>query len=535
MRIRTKIFLSHVALVTTTAMFSIVLILTLRAAGQSRREIADSYEQARNIYLIANEANHFVEQIAELIIIGPQDAEFDKSHATLMNRLARQRRLISAAANGVTDPEERADELREIDRIDRIERVVSELVGVYQELGDELVAGRRTAASSLYDAKVENRLDNQLEALTASALTREGRQVDQNLAASEHLSDRSLWLAVGMAMVVGALGAGNILILHRTVLRPVTALARAADAVGRGELSHIVVAGGADELGNLAQRFNRMIGQIKVQRDALQRTNEHLEQQVAARTREVVARSEELETLNARLREVDASRAQFFADISHELRTPLTVVRGQAEVALRRRDPDPAQNRNTLETIARKASQMGRLIEDMLFLARSEAGAIAIERQPTILQETISDALIDSQTLVRDKGIILAPHQPFEPVVVCGDDRRLRQAILIILDNAIKFAPEKTTVAIELAAGQGRATIRVRDGGPGFSGETANRAFTRFSSSENGRAQTGRGAGLGLAIAQWIVERHAGDITIESAAGAGATVTIELPLAPEIA
>lgn len=524
------------ALAATVAVFSIGIVLTLHFAAQSRRELAESYQQLRNLYLIESEANYLVEQIAELLILGPQDAEMHRAYTTLAKRLATQRRFVSAAVDRISDPEKRAKEGHELDRINQIKRVVRQLDDIYQKLEGKLAAGRRGRAASLYNDRVENDLDNQLEALIASARARERNQVEHSIAASERLAHESLWLAVGMAVIIAALGLGNVLMLNRTVLRPIMALAAAADAVGRGELSHIVSVGGTDELGHLTQRFNRMTGQIKVQRDALQRTNANLEQQVAERTRELVARSAELESLNARLREVDASRARFFADISHELRTPLTVVRGQAEVVLRRHEPDPTQMRKTLEAIVRKADQMGRLVEDMLFLARSEAGAIKVEMRPTVLQETIADALIDSQTFMRGEGVLITPRQPVEPVIVRGDGERLRQALVIVLDNALKFAPENTAVAIELAATREHATIRVLDSGPGFSMKTADRAFTRFAPSESGRGQdTGRGAGLGLAIAKWIVDQHGGSITIESTSGAGAMVAIELPLASESA
>lgn len=146
--------------------------------------------------------------------------------------------------------------------------------------------------------------------------------------------------------------------------------------------------------------------QIRQQRDARHRTNEQLETEVAERTAELVARSQELEAVNIRLREIDTNRAQFFADISHESRTPLTVLRCQAEVTLRRRDTDtdPEPLRETLETIVRKAAQMGRLVEGMLFLARS-------------------------------KGIVLAPQQPIEPVSVRGDADRLRHAGEVCIEN----------------------------------------------------------------------------------------------------
>ncbi|HLQ86332.1 MAG TPA: HAMP domain-containing sensor histidine kinase, partial [Salinisphaeraceae bacterium] len=522
MRIRTKIFSSHMALAVTVALFSIVIIATLRVADQHRRHLADSYAQVHNIYLIASEAHHLVEQIAELISIGPQDADIRNSRQILLERLAAQRRLIAEEVETLTSAAQRTAELREIDRIDRIESVIHQLFTAYQRLSEEVAAGRHVVASAIYDSEVENDLDEALDGLLSATIRRESNEMQASFAASKRLLQWSLWLAFGMVVIVVALGIGNMLLLNRTVLRPVTALARAAEAVRRGELSHHVAVAGTDELGNLAQRFNRMTEQIKAQRDALRRTNENLEQQVAERTREVVARSRELGTANARLREVDASRAQFFADISHELRSPLTVLRGQAEVALRRSGTDPVRLRRVLETVVREASQMGRLVQDMLFLARSEAGTITVDKCPTVLQEVIADTLIDSPPMTHDKGIVLAPHQPFEPVIVSGDGDRLRQLMLILLDNAISFAPAESRVAIDLTTTETRASIKVRDSGPGFSRAAAEHAFTRFSQGSASRRRTGgHGIGLGLAIAKWIVDQHTGRIYIEDTAGAG--------------
>ncbi len=530
MRIRTKILLSHMTLAATVAIFSIIIIYSLHLAGQSRHELTESYRQIHNLNRLNSDGNYLVEQIAELLILGPQDAEMHTAHVKINKRLAKQRGLISSAVERINDPGKRAEERHELDRVDKIERVVRELNAVYHELEGKLAAGHTKAAAVLYGDKVENDLDDKLETLITAARGRERSQIQESIAASERLARESLWLAIAMVVFVVILGLLNIVTLNRTVLHPLTALARAADAVGRGELSHVVAVGGADDLGNLTRRFNQMTGRVKAQHDALRRANENLEQKVAERTQEVVARSRELESVNAHLREVDANRAQFFADISHELRTPLTVIRGRAEVALRPRAPDPAQTRSALEAIVRKAGQMGQLVEDMLFLASSQAGAIRIEKRPTKLQEVIGDALIDSQTLAREAGIVLTPHQPIEPVTVYCDRDRIRQALTILLDNAIKFAPEGTTVAIALAQYKGWATIKVRDAGPGFSREAAERAFMRF----RGRERAGeRGAGLGLAIAKWIVEQHGGTIAIERTSGAGTTVAIELPLTPE--
>lgn len=115
--------------------------------------------------------------------------------------------------------------------------------------------------------------------------------------------------------------------------------------------------------------------------------------------------------------------------------------------------------------------------------------------------------------------------------MVEGDAGRLRQAILIPLDNAIRLAPAGTTVRLELAAGGGTATVTVSDEGPGFTPEEAERAFVRFFRGGRSRGRSGRGTGLGLAIARWIVDQHGGSIGIDSRPGQGARVRIDLPTA----
>ncbi|MCL3883144.1 ATP-binding protein [Marivita sp. GX14005] len=530
MRIRTKILLSHAVLALSVALISAVIIVMLSAADHNRRELGASYEQLRNIDLIATEANHYIEQIAELIIIGPQAADIDHARSALQDHIETQKRLITAEIDWLDAFDARAEEVEELRLINRIEDLVSELDGVYLRLSSELQQGNRETADAIYRDEVEERLDEELGDVIEAILNRELREVEQSLAESERLSRQSMTLAIGVIFVVAGVGTGVVLMLNRTVLRPVTDLAEAADAVGRGELSQIVETGSRDELGNLARRLNRMTAQIREQRDALKRSNETLERQVAERTRELLDRSEELERVNSRLREIDSTRTKFFADISHELRTPLTILRGQAEVALRRREPDPEQLRETLEAVVRKVGQMSRLVEDLLFLARSEHGAIEIDLRPVVLQDFIGDVLLDSQALARAKGIVIAPRQPIDPLIVRADADRLRQVLLILLDNAIKFSPERSAVTITLTSEAGCAIIEVSDEGPGFTATERENAFARFYRGEIRRGESRRGAGLGLAIAKWIIDRHSGRIEIGSAPGGGAAITIALPL-----
>lgn len=530
MRIRTKILLSHLVLLLTVTLASLAIVAALLLSKNDRRQLQTSYEQLRNIKLVAVDANRFSEQIAELFILGGEEADIAEARDTLIARLEQRRRLIQAedalSNHGSARP-------GRLESVDGIERIVARMDRAQSSLHTYLIEGRKADAERMWRRDFEGQLEQSLEALIDDAMAHDRQEVQAALASSARLSRQSMLFAIGLVAIVATLGLGNVFMLNRTILRPVARLAAGADAVGRGDLDHVVGTGARDELGNLASRFNQMTRQMKTQRDFLLHARAELSEKVAERTQELQERTRQLETLNARLRAVDDSRAQFFADVSHELRTPLTILRGEAEVALRDPHAGTVVLKESLQSVVRKAVQIGRLVDDLLFLARSEAGTIGIERGPVVLQEVIADVLLDGQGLSRREGVRILPHQSAEPIRVRGDGDRLRQAVLIALDNAIKHAPPGTSVSLDLRREEERAVVRVRDRGPGFTEEDLASAFSRFYRGASSRTKGGRGLGLGLSIAKWIVDEHDGTIRIDSVPDGGAAVEISIPLAEE--
>jgi two-component system, OmpR family, sensor kinase len=528
MRIRTKIFVSHAVLLTTVTLVCFAIVAMLTAKQDDRRQLKTSYEQLRNINLVAAEANRLSEQIAELFILGGQEADILDAREALYGRLAQQRELIEREHLLAGEP---GATWGGIDRIQAMEGLVAQIDVSRKELQAHLDAGRRTEAERIYSRDFENRLDRVLGSMIEQAMARERDEVENALDSSQRLSEQSMALAVALVFIVATLGMANVMVLNRTILRPVAALSSGAEAVGRGDLAHVVGSDTADELGQLASRFNAMTRQLKEQRDFLMRAKATLTDEVEARTRDLRERTEELECTNDKLRAIDASRASFFADISHELRTPLTILRGQAEVTLRDPAAEPAELRDALAAVVRKAAQVGRIVDDLLFLARSESGSILVRREAVDLQEVLGDVLLDGADMGSKSGVRILPRQPTEPVIVRGDADRLRQAILIALDNAMKLAPAGSTVEIELRRDNDCAVVAVHDDGPGFTEEEIGSAFTRFYRGRPSPGRSGRGLGLGLSIAKWIVDQHDGMIRIVNARDVGATVEIEVPLA----
>jgi len=226
---------------------------------------------------------------------------------------------------------------------------------------------------------------------------------------------------------------------------------------------------------------------------------------------------------------------RFMADAAHELRTPLTVVRSRAEVALQRsRSPDDYVD--ALRGIERESIRLGRIVEDLLTLARADAGQRPIERERVFLDDVALDAAEAARVIAERKGVRLEVAE-FEEAPVVGDAALLRQLGLILFDNAIKFTPPGGLVRIAVrVAPSGSPTLAVSDSGVGIGTEELPRIFERFYRGDPARTRSDgggatEGAGLGLSIAKWIAEEHRAAILVASRPGLGTEVKVEFPAA----
>jgi signal transduction histidine kinase len=224
------------------------------------------------------------------------------------------------------------------------------------------------------------------------------------------------------------------------------------------------------------------------------------------------------------LAEVSKAKTDFIADVSHELRTPLTVVRGNAEVGLTLKD-DP-EHGDILREIVDEASRMTKMVEDLLFLARSDSTGVPLEIREHEAAGWLRDLAARAGSLAREKGAELTAELRPAPRARL-DPERLSQAVLILVDNAAKYAagsPIRLTGGVE----DGRLTVSVSDLGPGIPGVELPRIFERYHRVAGSTSQSG--SGLGLAIARAIVHGHGGTIEARSAPGEGTTITIRVPL-----
>jgi signal transduction histidine kinase len=217
---------------------------------------------------------------------------------------------------------------------------------------------------------------------------------------------------------------------------------------------------------------------------------------------------------------------RFMADAAHELRTPLAVVRSRAEVALAA-DEDAGRQREALVAIEREAIRLGRIVEDLLLLARSDAGGWPVEVKRIFLDDVTSDAVSAASSLASRKGVNLELDR-FEEAAIDGDATLVRQLLMIILDNAIKFTPAGGSVLVSVSNSPQGPLLTVSDSGIGIPAAQMEHVFERFYRGDVARGR-GEGAGLGLSIAQWIAEVHNARISLRSDDGRGTVVEARFP------
>ena len=220
---------------------------------------------------------------------------------------------------------------------------------------------------------------------------------------------------------------------------------------------------------------------------------------------------------------------RFVADASHELKTPLTVILTNTGILLRHPEQTVAQQRKWVEYIREEAQRMRELVEDLLFLARHDAGRDQAPAQTVDLAELLWSALLPFEPVAFEQGVTLESGIQ-SGVTVRGRSEELRRLAAILLDNAVKYAGPQGQVRVALARGEkGGACLTVRNTGPAIPPEHLEHLFERFYRADNSRARSSGGYGLGLAIAKSIVDSHRGTITVQSREEEGTCFTVRLP------
>jgi heavy metal sensor kinase len=318
-------------------------------------------------------------------------------------------------------------------------------------------------------------------------------QVAMPLESAEAARSRFLLILLTLApLALGGVAAGGWFLAGRT-LAPVDRMVDTARKIEAEDLSQRIETGESnDELGRLARVLNDML---------------------------------------MRLESSFAAVRHFSADAAHELRTPLTILKGEIEVALRAPRPDE-EYRRVLQSCLEEVDRLSTLVQDLLFLARSDSGNLEVGKTPINVSDVIVDVAPSLQALAETTGVTLTVAAT-TPAWVEGNASMLFRLLFNLGENAIKYTPAGGTVAVVLQRNGQEAALEVRDTGPGIPPEEQARIFDRFYRGDPARSRGG--TGLGLALARSIVLLHHGHITVESTPGQGSRFRVILPLsAPQI-
>jgi len=310
-------------------------------------------------------------------------------------------------------------------------------------------------------------------------------------------------------------------LFSRGLTRSVNVLHRGAQAFTSGDLNHRIPELQEKEFELLGQSFNIMARELAGHRTSMRDSQIRLEAMVEERTRALKGSNEMLEM-------VDENRRQLLADISHEFRTPLTVMRGEAEISLRGKVKTKAEYQDTLKLIVEQADQATRLVDDLLFIARTDAGEPLLKVRPVSVDSLLVSTCADFRARAQQGSMTIEHDVEGANVVVMGDEGRLRQVFSILIDNALRYSSEGGRISVKLERGKKDIVVTIVDTGIGLTDEEAQRAFKRFFRGREAQDHA-RGTGLGLPVAKAIVEAHQGQITLEGSPGEGAVATVVLP------
>ena len=506
-----------------------IMAMALWAAGHSASRVAGIHGRLDVLTQLSAKAGTYGERAAEVLLLGrgpvngldPSD-ELTTARIDIERLLARLTQATRAEIAGLSGMTEISDELPELETSRRMIEVYHAIDAAMNTALSSLRDGQLAPAMSTFVREVAFRLNNELQPLITGAADDERSELDAQLAAIR-ASETQILIAGAVAGVLGlAVLAALAFGLRRSVERPLHALSSRARAMAAGESIDDALPALPRDFAPLAESLAALGKSLDEQRRSFAEAGERL-------TSDVDARTTQLRAANDQLREVDRRRGQFLADVSHELRTPLTILRGEADVALRGKD-DPEMLRQSLERIQGQAVEFGKLLEDLMAFARATAEDQPLVLVDTKLDEVIGAAAQEAERLAEPREVTVAVELADEGRHIDVDFRRLKQALIIGLDNAIKHSPPGSKITIATAIEAKHASIAILDQGPGVEEGDLPRVFERFFRGRHEGDSLIEGIGIGLAIAKDIVERHGGSISLGNRPEGGAALRILLPL-----
>ncbi|WP_411361187.1 sensor histidine kinase [Pseudidiomarina sp. YC-516-91] len=515
---RTKLYLfgAIVVVVVLMALAMAAISATLTKANLRQSFIAQSllveHQQLSSI------SYRLFKQLTDELIFGENANQADvRNKQDLINQsLARIRTLEQEQRESLGESATEGS----IEDTDALEALLFSIVEEFRTIArteSETPLAQRARLQILLEATI----DNQFREAINTATERQSRVVSALNSSIETLNSVLIWSSVAFAAVFLPFVIWGCAWLFRQLYQPLEHIKQAADTLVAGRYDIRVATDLDREFKAVMTTFNLLGERLAEHEQLAAESQQRLAREVEQRTQELVA-------ANHQLRALDNQRRQFLADVSHELRTPLTIIRGEAQVLLRQSEVNTETYRETLQSMLQQALQLSQLVDDLLLLARTDSGAMQLEREAQKLEPWLSKQLEHWQRI--------EPEREWQLDLKLGeqllhfDAERLSQALGILLDNAIKYSPRGSALQIAAQVNDSQVTIAVKDQGEGIAPHDTQRIFERFVRIR----RSSKGTGLGLAIAKTIVEAHGGEITVSSKLGQGSTFTIVLPVMREV-
>lgn len=458
------------------------------------------------------EANVFrlFKQHGDALLIGDRDrgagerdlaARIDQNLADLRKVIAREIEMVG---------EEEYEELETLEEMEADIRQVNIALATFTANGEPIQT--EAQISRLADL-LDRKIDIHLTELIEGALAEESEEVDETLAAAAAFRAWNQNLIYGLLSVAVVLLATGFVSFNRQIRVPLIRLMTALSHLRKADYTTPVALSGSREFRDLGDVLGDMARGLSEREATREEHRQHLEETVDARTAE-------LQRLIDRLEAGETNRKRLMADISHELRTPLTIILGEAEVALRNIKGLSDETADALACIRDSAKHTNQIVDDMLTVARQEAGQLRLDRREVDLRTVLRDA---TDMFPRAIDMQLPP----DPAFLSIDSVRIRQSILALFQNARRYGGPTITAALFATPTGFRITIK--DDGPGLSADEKRLAFDRFFRGSNASGQGIEGSGLGLPVVRSIVEAHGGRVTLTDADKGGLAVHVDLP------
>lgn len=478
-----------------------------------------------------------------------------ESYAALSNQTASYLVIATESLQTNLPPETRAQRLQPIE--DQLRSSFARLQGdVARAVEDATALGldeqSRFATQSLGIARMQALLESTSRAITKDV--EDARLLRPHIDAFSAGFDPLLSQAVGseilfrnailsgietlrqrlrlIALAIAAVTIFAVALYYFALIRPqfsrLDRLRIAAQQIGSEDFGVTLPAGGKDEIGQLYGETNRMAAALSARQTAVQNEWDRLNETIAERTAE-------LQAANTTLARIDQNRRRFFADVSHELRTPLTVILMEAEIGARQSTGDAA---GAFSTIEARAGRLTRKIDDLLRVARSDSGQLQIDLQPVPLKRLLGEVENEVRAELDNAGMTLESPDP-PKAVLAADPNWLRQVLVSLIRNAIRHARAGVQLAIRASRSDDTMEISIVDNGGGIPAQDQATVFDRFR--QGAGTGAAEGFGIGLALAQWVVTEHKGEIALASpvdraealGANPGTKISVRLPLSSD--